>query len=258
MKTDREFLDGIYEKAAVMETALPIRRADKSKSFFTSSGFKAIAVAAAFVLVATPAIYLFNGGENKMIIPEGYSLVERKSNNINHGKNLVNDVPQTGSLPAVQNQARMPMMASGSTSPIEAAELVCAAKVIKIDKSVYDKEQGYISTTVVLKPITIYKNVTANDVEVGQKLSIKVDGGFDSKTKLYQDYEAVFEKGEEVLILAMPTYDDLGTYILSGGGEGKYNEDLQNENAEEEIYINSLGNTVSKSELDWYVENKVK
>ncbi|MEG0692516.1 MAG: hypothetical protein RR444_05480 [Oscillospiraceae bacterium] len=209
MKTDREFLDGVYQKARLLEDNLPptlkITRVSISK--------KSLVAAAIFFLLAIPSVYYYN--QPKMEAPAGF-----KSN--------------------------MPMAIRGFMlfnieSLTANSELILTAKVTKIDKSVYDKDKSSIITNVKVKPTEVLKGLTDTNL-----LDIKINGGYDKKSKTFVEYEATFKRTEDVLLFLNkdPNSD---SYFLSGSSQGKYTY-LSTEN-DVKNYIGPDDITFNTSEL---------
>lgn len=222
MKTDEDFIQGIYEKAEILkkdEKAIAkIILLKPHKNVFV----KTIAVAAAFMLVAASGIAYLN--QPTMETPAEYA----------------KDMPM----------AMRAMMAPDINMVMENSELILTAKVTKIEKSVYDEENSRIITNVKLRPTEILKGEFT-----AKSLIIKVGGGLDKENDSFEPYEAVFERSEEVLLFLVPenisgtsdnSSSDKISYILSNGELSKYS--LQDNEAGEQGYT---GNdmTVLISEL---------
>lgn len=232
MKTDREFLEGIYEKARLLEA----ERKETENSVFekgqTDREEKLIkiketekmlqlplpkrnaipirgiaAAAAAFAVVITGSLY-FNRSV-PMEIPQGYQELTQTQE-----ANEADGIANFRAAPAAS-----PMMVTAS-SPVVDAQVICTAKVGRIEKSIYDEETSTFTTTIQLKPIEIIKGQPASPI------SLTVAGGYDEKAKTYQEYEEVFEVNERVLLFleeAQPA-DEVGksSYVLLESAGGKY------------------------------------
>lgn len=216
MKTDREFLDGIYAKADLLQAA-PQKVKKININFVTPQRILG-AVAAVFLLIAIPSVTYAQ--QPRMEIPEGYTNLST----FVRGTQLHTAPPQTGDI-----------------GLIEYSELICTAKVIKIENSVYEKENQRIITNVQVKPTVVLKGEPVEKV-----LTIQVNGGYDSVIKKYTDYEATFAQGEDVLVFLNKDVNT-NSYILYGSSLGKYT--YLNGQGDTKSYIDASGLSVNISGL---------
>lgn len=192
MKTDREFLDGVYEKAerlrgmdAVSKKAVPIRQ--KRRVLWRG------AVSAAGLCLLLAGGLFFSENQPKMEIPEGYT-------------NMMEKIPME--LNGIEPRAIV------EVDPVTEADLIAAGKVSAIGKSVYEQENQTILTMVTVTLTERYKGDAATD-----EVNVAVTGGINEEDHTYLDYEAVFRRGENVLLFLTERQD--GSYILFGGAQGK-------------------------------------
>lgn len=212
MKTDREFLDGVYAKAKLIEENPP----KTQKTIHFTPLKRTFAAAAAFIVVAASSLLYFN--QPKMEVPASY-----------------------------QASAPMAIRAFGVAelnleNLANNAKLIVTGKVTQIKKSVYDEEKSSIITSVTVKPTQLLKGETA-----AKQLDIAVTGGYHKQTDTFIDYEAIFERSEDVLVFL--TWDEPSqSYVLSGGSQGKYSY----LNAENEVkrYIGKDDATIIISQLE--------
>lgn len=224
MRTDREFIDGIYEKAKnydKYDTLDNITFLDKS---YHSRKAK-LQLVASLTLVMLTGIGYSNANFvtiDKMLIPNSYENLELSS---------------TESLVRTME----PMMAYMSEplhfNPIEEADVICTAIVTEIFKSNYEKDLNNITTPVLFETLETVKGA------INPEFELLVAGGFDDFSKVYLDYEAVFELGEEVLLFLQSSPDDMSLYILSGASRGKYSTDNSY------LYVNSDGISYTVNQL---------
>lgn len=221
MKSDREFLDGIYEKARFSEKLIEEQKSKiiniKPKK---SILMRLTAAAAAIVLVATPiSIYL---NQPQMTVPQ----------------QAAGDLPMSIRAMTIRPDAQM--LADNS-------ELILTAKITKIEKSVYDEGKSRIITSVKLRPTEIIKG------DFTQKnLHLKVNGGYLKKSDAYEPYEAVFEISEDVLLF-LKLDEDKNSYILSDGEYSKYSRSGLDE---EQSYMGTDDMTISISEITKIVKGE--
>lgn len=253
MKTDKDFLEGIYEKARALDS-LRLEIENNEGSFTGDQNNKEIkimefnetqkmlkmtpapkrritlvrcmiAAAAAFAVVATGNLYL--NRSIPMEIPLGYQELAGGTNeNENENEN------ENGRSALLQ---AAPMMAMGLNSPVVDAAVICTAKVGRIDKSVYDEETQSFTTAVLLKPIEIIKG------EDQEAFTLTIAGGYDDKAKTCQEYQEVFEVREEVLVFLQRAEPadvavSSSSYILLESAGGKYTK-----TQESDSYQNSTG-----------------
>lgn len=192
MKNDREFLDGIYQKARMIEDNAVAKPKKIDLSFVVSHRILG-AVAAVFLLIAIPSVTY--ASQPQMEIPSGY-------------------IDLAPSIGKTRIHAAPPQTGDGDL--FEYSDIICTAKVLKIENSVYEKDNERIITNVQIKPNCVLKGESVDKV-----LTIQVKGGFDKNTKAYLDYEATFAQGEDVLLfLEKDLYSN--SYILYGSSLGKY------------------------------------
>lgn len=211
MKSDREFLDGIYEKAALLsqtkeKVAAPIRIT------FMKRYSGVIAAAAVLVAVISP-ILNFNS-TTMMHVPKGFSENEPFG-------------ARAFSVPSLD-----------ASQIAEGSDLVLRAKVTKINESVYEKEN--LTTNIELAIKDVYKGKLDE-----KKIDLTVYGGYDAKTKDYIPYEAMFECNEDTILFL--NCAEAPAYTLSYSKQGKYEyvETLDGER----FYQNNDGDRVSISQL---------
>lgn len=160
MKSDRDFLNGVYHKAE------SLKQIDSAKkSFVFAAKYKGFIVAASLTLVIGLSIYLSTLPTMKV-----YTDYNNQRPQLARFRSNVEIIDIT-----------------------EQADLVIRAKVKKIGKSLYENDN--ITTTVELSPKEIYKgNLESKTIEV------VVDGGFDKETKTYFEYESIFKRNEDTLL----------------------------------------------------------
>lgn len=160
MKSDREFLNGVYHKSEELKQI-----DSKRYPFAFARKYKGLIVAAALTLVIAPSLY--------------FSTLPTMKNPINHN----NQIPQVARL---RNFVDI-------RETIKQADIIVRAKVTDIDKGVY--ENNNITTAVELHSKEIYKGILED-----KTIQLIVDGGFDEATKTYFDYEAIFKRNEDTLL----------------------------------------------------------
>lgn len=160
MKSDRDFLNGIYHKAEVLKK---LDYAEKKPNLKLNS--KWLIAAATLTLVVSLNIY--NNTSTPMKIQADNSR-------------------QTPSAARFINSIDI-------ASLTEDADIIVRAKVNKIHKSVY--ENNILTTTVELSSKEILKGTLEN-----KNIDLVVMGGFDKKSNTYVDYEAIFDRNEDTLL----------------------------------------------------------
>ncbi|MCB2290805.1 hypothetical protein LGK97_13750 [Clostridium sp. CS001] len=160
MKSDREFLNGVYHKSEELKQI-----DSKRHQFAFTRKYKGLIVAAALTLVIAPSLY--------------FSTLPTMKNQIEDN----NQIPQVARLRDFVD----------IREAIKQADIIVRAKVTDIDKGVY--ENNNITTAVELHPKEIYKG-TLED----KTIQLIVDGGFDNATKTYFEYEAIFKRNEDTLL----------------------------------------------------------
>lgn len=226
MKTDREFIDGIYEKAK------NYNENDNNITFFDVSSQQT--KRAKLQLVACLTLVLLTGigySNSNFIQIDKMELPQSISNNYQYlGQDQSNMV-----------RSNQPMVMSLGEdlyyNPIDQADVICAATVVKIEKGNYDELTNSITTNVLFKAIDTLKG------EINNEFQLIVSGGFDDNDKVYSDYEAVFEVDEEVLLFLETSYMDTNLYILAGESLGKYS--LANDG----LYVNPQGEYYTLDDL---------
>lgn len=218
MKSNREFLDGVYTKAEALKT-----EPQKIQKFSLTKKYTGIAVAAAVLLVAISPSLFFNSS-TPMYVPDEAML---------HSPYAIRIQSETSDLSQIVNEA----------------DVVVTAKVTKINKSVYEKDNNNMTTTVELKAENIYKGELNNE-----SFQVCVMGGYDKKTNTYFPYEATFEKDEDTLLfLTKSTNSSTPTaassaYSLSLSSQSKYTY-VEGE-TENRVYTNSDENIITIVELE--------
>ena len=184
MKTDREFLDGIYEKATALDDATPT----KVKITYLQRNIKMLAIVAGFIFVAIPSLLYFN--QQTMEVPTEF---------------------QTTAPIGIRGFSMF-----DESTLADDSEIILTAQVTKIDKSVYDADNSSIITNVSIKPTEVLKGSVDSKV-----IEVCVNGGYDKKSDTFVAYEAIFKRSEDVLLFLNkdPNSD---SYILSGSSDGKY------------------------------------
>jgi hypothetical protein len=160
MKSDRDFLNGVYHKSEAL------KQIDSARPPFAfTRKYKAFIVAAALTLVIAPSLYFSTLPTMK--ISTEYN----------------NQTPQIARFRSFGDIREV----------IEQSDLVVRAKVKDIDKSVYENDN--ITTTVELRPKEIYKGTLET-----KTIELVVNGGFNEATKTYLQYEAIFKRNEDTLL----------------------------------------------------------
>lgn len=180
--TDREFLDGIWQKAAVLEEEK--KRAMQKRPILRRRMFAGIAAAAAVFVVCVAV----GTRQPAMEIPAGYEAME-----------------------AAAPRAAM-LMAETDDEIFANADLILLAKTAKIGSSVYTAGNQSILTPVTFLPEKTYKGEW-----LAEELVVEVAGGVDHQKRLYMEYEAVFYPEEEALLFL--TMDETGRVKLCSGGK---------------------------------------
>lgn len=208
MKTDREFLDGIYVRAEQLQSK---NEATKSMPNIILLKYSVPAFVALLLIVITPMMY-FNRSIPMVVMQE--------------------------------NERMMPFMAMEALAPslydmTAQSTVIVQAKVKKIEKSVYEKENDIITTKVLLTAKEVYKGDKAI-----RSIELTVNGGYNVKADIYVPYDAVFEKNEVTLLFLNEANNG---YILSDPMNSKYTY-LSSENLDD-MYQAVDGNTITISEL---------
>lgn len=211
MKSDREFLDGVYEKAK----SLPQKK-EKTANPFRITFMKRYSgvIAAAAVLVAVISPILNFNSTTMMHVPKGFSENE----------------------PFGARAFSMPNLNASQIA--EGSDLILRAKVTKINDSVYENEN--LTTDIELAAKDIYKGKLD-----AKKIDLTVYGGYDAKTKDYIPYEAMFECNEDTILFLNCTKESAYTLSYSKQGKYEYVETLDGER----FYQNIEGDRVSISQL---------
>jgi hypothetical protein len=160
MKSDRDFLSGVYHKSEALKQADSARH-----PFAFTRKYKGFIVVAALTLVIGPSLY--------------FSTLPTMKNSIEYN----NQTPQIASFRSGVDIREV----------MQQSDLVVRAKVKDIDKSVY--ENNNITTTVELQPKEIYKGTLET-----KTIELVVNGGFNEATKTYLQYEAIFKRNEDTLL----------------------------------------------------------
>lgn len=214
MKTNREFIDGIYEKAKCYEES---NHFDNLAFLNNSPNY---GNRAKIQLVACLTLVLFTGigYSNSNFISESSIIMEIPSAVTTEYQHLgavagggMDDMSRT-----MQSMTMEFAVDDLHFNPIEIAEVICTAKVSRIEQSVYNQETHEITTNVVFETFENIKGSINNEFE------LLVMGGVDEIRKVYLDYETVFKVGEEVLLFLETSHIDSNLYILTGASLGKY------------------------------------
>lgn len=160
MKSDRDFLSGVYHKSEALKQVDATRH-----PFEFTRKYKGFIVAAALTLVIAPSLY--------------FSTLPTMKNPTEYN----NQTPQIARFRSVVDIREV----------MEQSDLVVRAKVKDINKSVYENHN--ITTTVELQPKEIYKGILET-----KTIQLVVNGGFDKATQTYLEYEAIFKRNEDTLL----------------------------------------------------------
>lgn len=217
MKTDNEFLMGVYNKAHSYSSL-----EEKPKGFDQpkQNHFKryiGIAAAAVLIAVVAPSLYFLNNVSYEMYEP-------------------VNTKTRTNEPVAAAFTAE----SVNTDEFINGSELIVTAQVKKIDKSVYEySDTNHMTTTVTLKVSQFFKGDGESTIK------LKVNGGYDQKTSNFVPYEATFKKKEKVLLFLVKSGDN--EYTLRNSAYGKYSE--VNATEQSGVYMTKDGETITIEEL---------
>ncbi len=227
MKTDREFIDGIYEKAKLLEKSNEL---DDVTFLDVSSNYNKTK----FQLVASLAFVLLTGigySSNNFNTISKMEISQEISSNYQH---IWQD-----SSDRVRSNVPMSMSLGEDLyyNPIEQAEQILTAKVVKIEKSVYDENTNTITTSVCFEPNENLKGI------LNDNFKVLIAGGYDENQKVYLDYETVFEVDEEVLLFLETSHLDKDLYILAGASLGKFSS------IDNDLYINQIGESYTINDL---------
>lgn len=228
MKTDREFLDGIYEKAKLIEKSDDFENVtflDISSNYSKRAKFQLIASLSLVLLTGIGYSNSNLGTINKMEIPQNIE------SNYQH-------LWEDNSNKARSNEPMV--MSLGEDlyyNPIEQAEVILTAKVNKIEKSVYNQDNNTITTNVCFELNETLKGAIESDFKV------LINGGYDENQKVYLDYETVFDLDEEVLLFLETSHSNNDLYILAGASIGKFSA------IENDLYINQIGEIYTIDDL---------
>lgn len=209
MKTDDEFIAGIYEKAKMLE------KSDNSDIVTFKEVSSNYTKKPKLQLVASLVFVLFTG--------IGYS-----SGNFNTvlSQDMADNYQSLESDLNPMVRTAQPMSTGASDlhyNPIEQAEVICTAKVSKIEESIYDQNTNSSTTNVFLQTLETIKGTISEEFQL-----LLVDTLDDLTTvSLVHD--------EEVLLFLETSYNDMNLYILTGTSHGKYS--LKNDG----IYENHFG-----------------
>lgn len=216
MKNNQDFLKGVYQKAELLEKKEKARKT-AAPQFAVFSVARRAAVAAACLAVTLTSALFYESSLPVMEIPDGY-------------QNLQENIPMSISGYMTRMMPENKYVDS---------DLIVTGKVTNIAKSVYEEENQSIITMVTILPAEKYKG----ELETA-KLTVSVVGGINPKDRTYMDYEAVFQRGEDVLLFLTKRPD--GSYILFGGAEGKY---TRREKEGSDFYSASDGSEISLTGL---------
>lgn len=211
MKTDREFLNGIYQKAEELEHH---KESETAKISIFQRKATPIIAAAVFLMIVLPTAWFGRSFPMK----EQLLSMERAI------------TPFAIAAEPIELTTQ---------ELIEQSDYIIRGKVKKIEKSVYENENNIV-TDVIIKISDSYKNKLFS-----KQIRLRVNGGYDKKTDVYIPYDAFFEKSEDVLLFLDKT--DEGYYTLLAGNQSKltYQETIEGNR----VYCDTNGKTISVSEL---------
>lgn len=210
MKTDREFLDGIYERAEKLkeQETQPV----KKSAFKIYKNYIVSAVAAVLlIIIIYPLTHL-----DKTVQKNSVSELERS-------------LPFSIKLAQPINLSQL----------AKESDVIVKAKVKKIEKTVYEKDKDIMRTTVTLNTQEVYKG--SKDTK---KIKIIVDNVCEFKNEANSSVQEEFKKDEITLLFLNKTDNE---YILSTNTDSKYTY-LSSENSDE-IFQDSDLNVVSVKQL---------
>ncbi|MBU5436837.1 hypothetical protein KQI42_02385 [Tissierella sp. MSJ-40] len=161
MKSDREFIDGIYNKAKKIDII------QKHKNNMIINYYFKPAMVVALILIVSPLI-IFSSFNKSTEIPKGY----------------------TNKTPI----ARGFSISSDLDSMIQQSDLIVRGKITDIFKSEYE-DNDLLFTKIEIKQIETFKGQDNKD-----HIILKIRGGFDKKSKTYVEYEANFKEKEDTLL----------------------------------------------------------
>lgn len=227
MKTNREFIDGIYEKAKNYENSEDSTSFDLGNVTFLDTSLNQKRAKLQFVACLTLVLLTGIGYSNSNFIKiDKMELPQEISNNYQY---LGFDDDGMAGISRTSEPHIMSLGEDLYYNPIEQSEVICTAKVVKIEKSNYDEKSNFISTNVIFETFETIKG------SINQEFKLLVTGGVDELNKVYLDYEEVFELNEHVLLFLETSHSDPNLYILAGASLGKYSL------ADNQIYENEAG-----------------
>lgn len=219
MKSDNEFLDGVYKKAEAFSSDKQNVVGFSTSKISLFKKYAGIAVAAVLVAVIAPSLYFGLNSGYEMIAPA-----------------------QTATLKAAP--IAIAMNAFSIEDMTAQSDVIVMANVKKIEKSVYESENDMnnnMTTDVLLKS----KNVLKGDLS-NNKFTVRVTGGYDEKTSNYIPYEAIFAKKEETLLFL--TQSEENVYTLTASASGKYTK--LTDQKDNEVFQDKYGNTITVQHLE--------
>lgn len=218
MKTENEFLKGVYEKSEAFASGEKKPRGFEQPKQNHFKRYIGIAAAAVLIAVVAPSLYFsYSNASYEMYEP-------------------------------VSDKARInePVAATLLASAVDVGELanscdiVVLAQVKKIDKSVYEfSDTSHMTTTVSLKVNQYLKG------DGDATIKIKVNGGYDQETSNFIPYEATFKKKENVVLFLVKTDGD--EYALQNSAYGKYSEVKDPEQSD--VYLSKDSETITIAEI---------
>ena len=161
MKSDREFIDGIYDKAKKIDVT------QKHKNNMIINYYFKPAIVVALILIVSPFI-IFPSFNKSTEIPKGY----------------------TNKTPITRGFSISPDL----DSMIQQSDLIIRGKITDIFKSEYE-DNGLLFTEIEVKQIETFKGQDNKD-----HIILKIRGGFDEISKTYVEYEANFKEKEDTLL----------------------------------------------------------
>ena len=161
MKSDREFIDGIYDKAKKIDITQEYKKDMPINYYFKP------AIVVALILIVSPFI-IFPSFNKSTEIPRGY----------------------TNKAPIAREFSISPDL----DTMIQQSDLIIRGKIIDISKSEYE-DNGLLFTKIKVKQIETFKGQDNKDYII-----LKVKGGIDKRSKTYVEYEANFKEKEDTLL----------------------------------------------------------
>lgn len=227
MKTDCEFIEGIYEKAKNYDSLNAFEDVIVFDELPRQNRAKLQLVACLTIVLLTGINYTSSNFNQLEIADSTPIQINGELNGIDENYNTM--------ARSLEPVVGMSLGEGLYYNPIDEAEVLCTAQVLVVEDSIYDLERQIATTKVKLKLNETIKG------EINEEFELLVTGGL--------DYGTVFNLDEVVLLCLQSFYYDTSLYILTGDALGKFSL------IENDLFINDMGECYDIQNLKLYFDN---